>query len=78
MPEAELLTIHTDGGARGNPGPAAYAYIIRRDGQPAIEEADCLGHTTNNQAEYTALVRALTSAAVRLRDDLIEKPYQAI
>jgi len=62
MPEAELLTIHTDGAARGNPGPAAYAYVIRRDGQPPVEEADCLGQTTNNQAEYTALVRALEHA----------------
>ncbi len=62
MPENDLLTIYTDGAARGNPGPAAYAYTIRRDGQLPIEEAGLLGETTNNQAEYTALVKALEHA----------------
>jgi ribonuclease HI len=57
------LTIHTDGGARGNPGPAAFAYVIQRDGAPAIEHAEAIGEATNNQAEYTALVRALEHAA---------------
>jgi ribonuclease HI len=63
MSKAELLTIHTDGAARGNPGPAAFAYVIVREGRPPIEEAGCLGRTTNNQAEYIALVRALEHAA---------------
>ena len=63
MNKAEALTIHTDGAARGNPGPAAFAYVIDREGQPPIEEAGCLGKTTNNQAEYTTLVRALEHAA---------------
>jgi ribonuclease HI len=58
-----LLTIHTDGAARGNPGPAAYAYTIERDGEDEIAEADVLGEVTNNQAEYTALVKALEHAA---------------
>jgi ribonuclease HI len=62
MSEAGVLTIRTDGGARGNPGPAAYAYVIERAGAPSIEEAGCLGHSTNNVAEYTALVRALEHA----------------
>ncbi len=57
-----VLTIHTDGAARGNPGPAAFAYVIARDGAPPIEEAACMGATTNNVAEYTALVRALEHA----------------
>ncbi len=57
-----LLTIHTDGASRGNPGAAAYAFVIARAGLPVIEEADCLGQMTNNQAEYTALVRALERA----------------
>jgi ribonuclease HI len=63
MEEAALLTIHIDGASRGNPGPAAFAYVIARDGQPVVEEAECLGRTTNNIAEYTALVRALERAA---------------
>ena len=62
MAEAAVLTIHTDGASRGNPGSAAFAYVISRDGEPIIEEADCLGQMTNNQAEYTALVRALEHA----------------
>src|SRR5215471_21198318 len=62
MAEPAVLTIHTDGASRGNPGDAAFAYVIARDGQPPIEEADCLGSMTNNQAEYTALVRALEHA----------------
>ncbi|HWY85827.1 MAG TPA: ribonuclease HI family protein [Gemmataceae bacterium] len=54
--------IHTDGGSRGNPGPAAYAYTIECPGQPAIEEKGYLGETTNNIAEYTGLIRALEHA----------------
>jgi ribonuclease HI len=55
-------TIHTDGAARGNPGPAAIAFVIERPGQPDIEFQECLGTSTNNVAEYTALVRALERA----------------
>jgi ribonuclease HI len=59
MSSSAVMRIHTDGASRGNPGAAAYAYTIERDGEEDIEEADCLGRMTNNQAEYTALVRAL-------------------
>ncbi len=62
MSEPGVLIIHTDGGARGNPGPAAYAYVIEKNGSAAIEEAGCLGTATNNQAEYTALIHALEHA----------------
>ena len=68
MAEHALLTIHTDGASRGNPGAAAFAYVIRRDGQPPVEGSGCLGQMTNNQAEYTALVRALEHA-LRLGPD---------
>src|SRR5271166_5152571 len=68
MSEPALLSIHTDGASRGNPGDAAFAYTIARDGLPTIEEAGCLGRVTNNQAEYTALVRALEHA-LRLGPD---------
>jgi ribonuclease HI len=63
MSEAGVLTIHTDGAARGNPGPAAFAYIIEQNGSPVIEEKGKLGRATNNVAEYMALVRALEHAA---------------
>lgn len=56
-------TMNIDGAARGNPGPAAYAVVIARDGLPPIEESDTLGTATNNVAEYTALVRGLERAA---------------
>ncbi len=57
-----FLTINIDGAARGNPGPAAYAFVIARDGAPTLAEGGLLGSTTNNVAEYTALVRALERA----------------
>jgi ribonuclease HI len=53
------VRIHTDGAARGNPGPAAWAYIIECPGREPIEHAERLGEATNNFAEYTALLRAL-------------------
>jgi ribonuclease HI len=67
--DATVLKIHTDGAARGNPGEAAFAYVIARDGQAPIEVAGLLGRTTNNQAEYTALVRALEHALRLGRDN---------
>jgi ribonuclease HI len=62
MADTPLLRIHTDGASRGNPGAAAFAYVISPEQGPPIEEAGCLGEMTNNQAEYTALVRALEHA----------------
>jgi ribonuclease HI len=56
-------TVHIDGAARGNPGPAAFAFVISRDGEPPVEEKGRLGTATNNVAEYTALVNALRRAA---------------
>jgi ribonuclease HI len=71
MAETAVLTINTDGASRGNPGAAAYAYVILRDGQLLVEEAGCLGEMTNNQAEYTALVRALEHALELGPDDRV-------
>ena len=62
MAQFGLITIHTDGASRGNPGPAAFAYILERDGEEPIEEAGRVGRMTNNLAEYTALVRTLEHA----------------
>ena len=56
-------TVHTDGAARGNPGPAAWAFVLRRPGERPVEEAARMGTATNNVAEYTALVQALGRAA---------------
>jgi ribonuclease HI len=62
MSTTPLLTIYTDGASRGNPGKAAYAYVIEPEQGDPVEEAGSLGIMTNNQAEYTALVRALEHA----------------
>jgi ribonuclease HI len=59
---SESATMHIDGAARGNPGPAAYAVVLARPGLPVVEEADTIGTATNNVAEYTALVEGLTLA----------------
>jgi ribonuclease HI len=63
MPDTDVFTIHTDGAARGNPGPAAYSFVIERPGLPDIEVKERLGETTNNVAEYAALVHALEHAS---------------
>ncbi len=58
-------TIHIDGGARGNPGPAAAGVVIvdADNDQPLLEAGYFLGKTTNNVAEYNGLLRALDAAA---------------
>lgn len=60
---SHTATMHIDGAARGNPGPAAYAVVIARPGHSVVEEAATIGPATNNVAEYTALVRGLERAA---------------
>jgi ribonuclease HI len=59
---SDVPTMHIDGAARGNPGPAAYAVVITRPGLPPVEDAQTMGTATNNVAEYTALVRGLEKA----------------
>ena len=56
------ILIHTDGASRGNPGQAAYSFLVRKEGSIIKEDAGKLGIMTNNQAEYTALVHALEFA----------------
>jgi ribonuclease HI len=63
MSPSTTFIINVDGAARGNPGPAAFAFVIEADGKLHTEECGCLEPTTNNIAEYTALVRALRRAA---------------
>ena len=59
------LRINVDGGARGNPGPAAIGYVIRdRDsGEVLVEKGETIGRATNNVAEYRALIEAVRAAA---------------
>jgi ribonuclease HI len=59
------LVVYTDGAARGNPGPAGIGYLIYDEaGQVLVADSDYLGETTNNVAEYTALLRALEKAQI--------------
>lgn len=53
------ITIHTDGGARGNPGPAAIGVVIGGDFLGKKEFGEYIGETTNNEAEYRAVIFAL-------------------
>jgi ribonuclease HI len=55
--------LYTDGGSRGNPGPAAYAYVLEaEDGTVLDARGEAIGVATNNVAEYSALVAGLQQA----------------
>jgi ribonuclease HI len=54
------IIINTDGGARGNPGPAAVGITARAGTQTLFEISEYIGEQTNNVAEYTAVIHALT------------------
>jgi ribonuclease HI len=64
-PEPEpVLIVHVDGGARGNPGPAAIGVVVSHpDGRVLDELGEPIGAATNNVAEYRALLRGLERAA---------------
>jgi len=72
------LITYTDGGARGNPGPAAGGVVIKNDiGEIVLKTSKYLGETTNNVAEYEALVLALQKArgvfkAQKIKDKNLE------
>lgn len=53
------LTLFSDGGARGNPGPAAVGVVCFADSKVVFEFGTYLGETTNNVAEYTAVILGL-------------------
>jgi ribonuclease H / adenosylcobalamin/alpha-ribazole phosphatase len=63
--------LSTDGGARGNPGPAAYGYVLEaEDGTVLDARGEAIGVATNNVAEYRALVAGLAKAAELGVDEL--------
>jgi ribonuclease HI len=79
------VTVHVDGGARGNPGPAAVAAVLSdADGNVLDEAAETIGRATNNVAEYRAVLlgleraKALGATEVELVNDsqLIERQLQ--
>lgn len=66
------LIIYSDGGARGNPGPAATGVVIKNEKGETIDAfGEYLGEQTNNYAEYMALISGLNKA-VELKADEVE------
>ncbi len=77
-----MITAYTDGGARGNPGPAGYGvHVLDDQGNTLAELVGPLGHATNNVAEYSGLIAALQwaldngerSLRVRMDSELVIK-----
>lgn len=72
------IAIYTDGGSLNNPGPAASAFLIYKGkdktGELVYKEGKAIGVATNNVAEYTALVNALTKLHELIKSGDLEKP----
>jgi len=61
--KSKKLIIYTDGGARGNPGPAAIGAVLKNEaGVVIFKISECIGGATNNQAEYKAVIAAIDAA----------------
>lgn len=55
-------TLYSDGGSRGNPGAAALGYVLTLEDDREIKHGEYIGETTNNQAEYAAIIAGLAKA----------------
>ncbi|MDQ3018567.1 MAG: ribonuclease HI family protein [bacterium] len=84
---SKKLVINTDGGARGNPGPAGIGVIIKtEDGEMVYQFGGYIGEATNNVAEYKALIKSLeeskhlggTDLRIQMDSELIVKQMQGI
>jgi len=65
-------TINTDGGARGNPGPAAIGITLRSEsGEIILKHKEKIGDATNNVAEYKALIKGLELALQNGAEDIV-------
>ena len=63
--------LSTDGGSRGNPGPAAYGYVLETDDGTVLDaRGEAIGVATNNVAEYRGLLAGLASALERGIEEL--------
>lgn len=72
----KTVTIHTDGAARGNPGPAGVgAMITDEDGKTIAEVSEYIGEATNNYAEYEAVIRAFERLKKHMSDEERKKTY---
>jgi len=73
--KSNLITIYSDGGSRGNPGPSASAFVVMKDGEVFYKESEYLGKSTNNLAEYNAVfiaVRWLSKNASIISQDRVD------
>ena len=55
----DSFSVYCDGGARGNPGPAAAAFVVEKNGKVVHKESKYLGRATNNEAEYAGATMGL-------------------
>jgi len=64
------LTVNVDGGARGNPGPAAIGVVVRGGGEVIEKVGEKIGEATNNVAEYKALLKGIELAVAHGASEL--------
>lgn len=67
----DTVTLYTDGASRGNPGDAAWAYVIVREGEIIASSAGYIGIATNNVAEYNAVINGLRAARAHTKEGLL-------
>lgn len=65
-----MIYTNSDGGARGNPGPAAIGVLVRNGDSILEMHSEKVGNTTNNVAEYLALIKALQIASKHTKDEV--------
>lgn len=64
MDKTDVLILRSDGGARGNPGPAGAGYVLEDNSGNEVEQgSEFLGKATNNEAEYRALILGMATAS---------------
>lgn len=68
------LDVYTDGGARGNPGPAGFGLVINSGSDTLFQQSQFLGIKTNNEAEYLGFIAALNW----IRDNITRYPIKSI
>ena len=66
------IHLYTDGGSKGNPGAGSIGIVICTDSNEILHEySECIGHCTNNQAEYKALIKGLDLSAKYTRGEVV-------
>ena len=63
--------VYTDGASRGNPGPAAAAFVFLQNYKIVFKQSFFLGTTTNNQAEYQAIIKALIKVQDFIKTNIV-------